>query len=183
MTFALRFAGRKIAILGPLSGLGLLVAIFGFLSDRLSKWWLLDVYDISRRVKVEITGFFDLVMAWNPGVSYGLFPAESLWGRLILVTFSLVVVGGLGAWLARVNRPLMALAIGLIIGGALGNIYDRIKFGAVADFFSFHVAGYYWYIFNVADIWIVLGVGLLLWDAIYPLKEEAVKPTVQSRSE
>src|SRR5207253_279307 len=112
--------------------------------------------------------FFDLVMAWNKGVSYGLFQAESPAGRLILIIFALGVVLGLGLWLAKVLHPISALALGLIIGGAVGNVFDRLVYSAVADFFSFHAFGFYWYIFNVADIWIVLGVGLIILESVYP---------------
>lgn len=153
---------------GPYSTLGALIAVLAFASDRLHKWWMLHVYGIELRGKVEITPFFDLVMAWNKGVSYGLFQAESLGGRVVLIGFALGVVIGLGLWLARVLHPLAALALGLIIGGALGNVYDRLAYGAVADFFSFHAFGFYWYIFNIADVWIVLGVALILLESIYP---------------
>lgn len=154
---------------GPLSPLGAAVAAAGFLTDRLSKWWLLDVYEIAGRGLVEVTPFFNLVLAWNTGVSYGLFSAETWAGRSILIGFAVLVTSALGLWLARVGRPLMAVSLGLVIGGAVGNIYDRIKFGAVADFFSFHIGDvFYWYIFNVADVWIVLGVALMLYDAFFP---------------
>ncbi len=155
-------------IWGPLSWLGVLVAILAFVSDRLHKWWMLDVYAIELRGKVEITSFFDLVMAWNKGVSYGLFQAESMGARAILIIFALGVVTGLGLWLARMLHPIGAIALGLIIGGAIGNVYDRFAYGAVADFFSFHAFGFYWYIFNIADVWIVLGVGLILLESLYP---------------
>ena len=153
---------------GPMSGLGALVAILAFAADRLHKWWMLAIYGIGARGRVEITSFFDLVMAWNKGVSYGLFQAESFSSRLILIVFALGVVTGLGLWLARVIHPLGAAALGLIIGGAIGNVYDRFAYGAVADFFSFHALGFYWYIFNIADVWIVLGVGLIILESVYP---------------
>ncbi|WP_339833333.1 signal peptidase II [uncultured Parvibaculum sp.] len=153
---------------GPLSLLGFAVAIAGFLVDRLHKWWMLDIYEIGLRGRVEVTPFFDLVMAWNKGVSYGLFQAETSLGVLILVSFALAVTFGLGLWLARAEHRAIAVAIGLIIGGAVGNVYDRIAYGAVADFFSFHAFGFYWYIFNIADIWIALGVMLILLDSVWP---------------
>ncbi|MDO8839109.1 MAG: signal peptidase II [Parvibaculum sp.] len=153
---------------GPLSLLGFAVAIAGFAIDRLHKWWMLDIYEIGLRGRVEVTPFFDLVMAWNKGVSYGLFQAETTLGVLILVSFALAVTFGLGLWLARAEHRAIALAIGLIIGGAVGNVVDRLVYGAVADFFSFHAFGFYWYIFNVADIWIVLGVMLILLDSVWP---------------
>lgn len=158
----------RAALWGPLSALGLAVAACGFAIDRLSKWWLLDVYDIDVRQLVEVTPFLNLVMAWNRGISYGLFPVETLTGQYFLAGFAALVAVGLAIWLSRIERPMLAVAVGLIIGGALGNAYDRVRFGAVADFFSFHAFGYYWYIFNVADIWIVAGVALMVYDAVFP---------------
>lgn len=153
---------------GRFSGLGALVAVAGFAADRLHKWWMLDIYDLPARGRVALAPFFDLVMAWNKGVSYGLFQAETTIGRIGLIVFALVVVLGLGLWLAKTETRLMAVAIGLIMGGALGNALDRYVHGAVADFFSFHAFGFYWYIFNVADIWIVIGVGLILFESVFP---------------
>jgi signal peptidase II len=153
---------------GPFSLLGFAVALAGFLADRLHKWWMLYVYDIAARGKVEVTSFFDLVMAWNRGVSYGLFAAESTTGVVILVGFALAVSFGLALWLARVDMKLTAVAIGLVLGGAIGNVYDRISYGAVADFFSFHAFGFYWYIFNIADVWIAVGVGLIILESVWP---------------
>ncbi|MGB5093797.1 MAG: signal peptidase II [Parvibaculum sp.] len=153
---------------GRHSWIGFLVAVLALAADRAHKAWMLDVYDIAARGRVEITPFFDLVMAWNKGVSYGLFQAESGLGRVMLIGFALAITLGLGLWLARITHPLIAVAIGLVIGGALGNVYDRFVHGAVADFFSFHAFGFYWYIFNVADIWIVTGVGLIVLESFFP---------------
>ena len=107
-------------------------------------------------------------MVWNPGVSYGLFEQDTAAGRWVLVAFNLVACAGLWFWLARQGRGWDAFAIGLVIGGALGNALDRAIYGAVADFFSLHAFGYYWYVFNVADVAIVLGVGMMLLDALRP---------------
>lgn len=153
---------------GPFSLLGFAVALAGFLVDRLHKWWMLHVYDITSRGKVEITPFFDLVMAWNRGVSYGLFAAETTTGVVILASFAIAVSFGLALWLARVDMKLTAVSIGLVLGGAIGNVYDRIAYGAVADFFSFHAFGFYWYIFNIADVWIAVGVGLIILESVWP---------------
>lgn len=153
---------------GPFSFLGFAVALAGFLADRLHKWWMLHVYDITSRGKVEVTPFFDLVMAWNRGVSYGLFAAETTTGVVILAGFAIAVSAGLALWLARVELKLTAVAIGLVLGGAIGNVYDRIAYGAVADFFSFHAFGFYWYIFNIADVWIAVGVGLIILESVWP---------------
>lgn len=153
---------------GPFSWLGAGIAVLAFCSDRLHKWWTLNVLDLPSIGSIHLTQNFDLVMAWNKGVSYGLFQAETTAGRIGLVVFALVIVIGLGLWLARVANGPIAIAIGLIIGGALGNVLDRLIYGAVADFFSFHAFGFYWYIFNVADVWIVVGVGLMLLESFFP---------------
>ncbi len=163
---AFSIAGRP--VWGRFSGLGMLVAIFGLASDRFHKWWMLHVFDMPARGRYQVTSFFDMVMAWNKGVSYGLFQAETTLGRVGLICFALAVVAGLGLWLAKTETRMTAVAIGLVIGGALGNVLDRFVYGAVADFFSFHALGFYWYIFNVADIWIVLGVALILLESVFP---------------
>lgn len=166
MTRPLSIVGTP--VWGPFSWLGAFVAILAFAGDRLHKWWTLNVLDLPQVGRIQLTQNFDIVMAWNKGVSYGLFQAETTAGRIGLVVFALAIVIGLGVWLARVaNRPI-AIAIGLIIGGALGNVLDRLVYGAVADFFSFHAFGFYWYIFNVADIWIAIGVGLILLESFFP---------------
>jgi signal peptidase II len=148
---------------GPASGLGLSVAALGFALDQGHKYWMLEVYRIAERGRVAMTPFFDLVMAWNKGVSYGLFAQHDTTGWLILIAVSLVAVTGLLVWMANTRGRLPAVALGLIVGGALGNLTDRIVHGAVADFFHFHYAGFSWYIFNVADVAIGAGVvGLML---------------------
>ena len=148
---------------GPASGLGLAAVIVAFAADQAHKYWMLEVYRIAERRVVEVTSFFNLVMAWNPGVSYGLFAQHSTMGRLVLIGISLAAVIGLFIWMAHCFTRLSGLSIGLIIGGALGNLTDRIMLGAVADFFQFHYAGFYWYVFNIADVAIVAGViGVLL---------------------
>jgi signal peptidase II len=148
---------------GPASGLGLVAALAAFAADQAHKYWMLEVYRIAERGRVEITSFFNLVMEWNPGVSYGLFAQHGVTGRFILIGISLAAVIGLFIWMANSFTRLAGLSFGLIIGGALGNLADRIMHGAVADFFHFHYAGYSWYVFNIADVAIVAGViGLLL---------------------
>ncbi len=115
--------------------------------------------------QIVVTPFFDFVMVWNRGVSYGLFQAGGLTGTLILIGFSLVAVAALSWWLRTADRRILAWGLGLIIGGALGNVIDRAIYGAVADFFRFHAFGYDWYVFNVADAAITVGVVALLVDA------------------
>jgi signal peptidase II len=148
---------------GPVSGIGLITALIVFALDQAHKYWMLEVYRIAERGRVVITPFLDLVMAWNKGVSYGLFAQHDTTGRLILIAVSCVAVAGLAWWMANCATRLAGLSLGLIIGGAFGNLTDRIVHGAVADFFHFHYAGFSWYIFNIADVAIVAGViGLIL---------------------
>lgn len=156
-------AQGKMRLWGPVSALGIATAAIVFALDQAHKYWMLEIYRIADRGRVQITSFFDLVMAWNKGVSYGLFAQHSTTGRIVLISLSLVAVGALVIWMANSLTRLAALSIGLIVGGALGNLTDRIVHGAVADFFHFHYAGFSWYIFNIADVAIVAGVvGLIL---------------------
>jgi signal peptidase II len=102
---------------------------------------------------------------WNRGVSYGLFQAGGPLGTIALTVFSFAAVGALSWWLKTAERRLLGLGLGLVIGGALGNVIDRLIYGAVADFFHFHALGRDWYVFNVADAAITVGVVFLLFDA------------------
>lgn len=115
---------------------------------------------------ISVLPFFNLVMVWNPGVSYGLFPASSPLGSAILALFSIIAVVALGWWLWVSDRLTLTVGLGLVIGGALGNLIDRLVHGKVADFFHFYGLGYDWYVFNVADAAITFGVIALLYDAL-----------------
>jgi signal peptidase II len=147
--------------------LGALVAIVSFGIDQANKLWLLFVYDIGEKAPVTLTSFFDLVLVWNRGISYGMLQQESQFGVWLLVLFALGVSAGLMLWLTQVASRLSAIAIGLIVGGALGNAVDRIAYGAVADFYSLHAFGYNWYVFNIADCAVVAGVIGLLYDSLF----------------
>lgn len=146
---------------------GLVLALVIAVADRLSKWAILYWVDLPARQKIVVTPFFDLTMVWNPGISYGLLPANSTLSIAVLVVFALGVVAALTIWLSRIEHRLLAVAVALVIGGAVGNAYDRVVYGAVADFMSLHAFGFYWYVFNVADVAIVVGVVLLIWDALF----------------
>ena len=147
--------------------LGLTAAAIVFAADQASKYWMLEVYGIEGRGPISLLPFLDVVMAWNRGVSYGLFQFPPL----ILLVFSLCVSLGLVVWMWRGKAVLTCLALGLIVGGALGNALDRWRFGAVADFFHFHTP--FWagplsnYVFNVADVGIVAGAMFLLYEAFF----------------
>jgi signal peptidase II len=162
---------------GPLSALGLGVAALTLLVDQAHKAWMLYVYDIGAKGVVTLAPFFDLVLVWNRGVSYGLFPQESSLGRWALILFAIAATLALAVWLARVVTPLPAVAIGLVIGGALGNAIDRILYGAVADFFSLHAFGYQWYVFNIADAAIVAGVVGLLYESLFGGHKKVSNPS------
>ncbi|MBL8589402.1 MAG: signal peptidase II [Methylobacteriaceae bacterium] len=146
--------------------LGVAVAAATFLLDQASKLWLIHVFEIGERQPVRLAPFFDVVMAWNPGISYSLFPASSAAGRLALLAVTLAATALLAVWLWRATTRLATLGLGLLVGGALGNALDRAIYGAVADFFHFHVGNFSWYVFNLADVAIVAGVGLLLYDGL-----------------
>ena len=148
--------------------LGLGVAAVVVVLDQLVKLSLIDFLAGQPRA-VAVGPFLDLVMVWNRGVSFGLFNSAAAGEvqRWLLVALSLGIVAALGVWLGRVGDRLLALSIGLIVGGALGNVIDRLRFGAVADFFYFHLGAYYWPAFNLADSAIVVGVAVLLYDSLF----------------
>jgi signal peptidase II len=162
---------------GPLSPLGLGIAVLVLLADQAHKAWMLYVYNIGARGMVRLAPFFDLVLVWNQGVSYGLLEQRSALGRWALILFAFAAAAGLVVWLARTSSRLAAAGIGLIIGGALGNAIDRVVYGAVADFFSLHAFGYQWYIFNIADSAIVAGVVGLLYESLFGGHKKVSNPS------
>lgn len=145
--------------------IGAVTAVLSLALDQVHKWWMLHVFDIAGRKLVTVTPFLDLVIVWNTGISYGLFPQETGMGRLTILAVALAIVIVMVIWLFRTADRLVAVAIGLVVGGALGNAVDRHLYGAVADFFRLHAFGYQWYVFNLADVAIVAGVALLLYDS------------------
>jgi signal peptidase II len=148
---------------------GIIAAIVVLALDQASKLWLLNVFDIARRGAVKLTPFFDLVLAWNVGISFGWFQNESPVAQIGLMVIKVVAVIVLGVWMAWSRTLIATVALGLIIGGALGNAIDRLAYGAVVDFALFHVQfgekTYNWYVFNLADAAIVAGVAALLYDS------------------
>jgi signal peptidase II len=162
-------------IWGPFSSLGLGLALAAAIADQLHKAWMIGVLEENPARKIVLAPFFDLVLMWNRGISYGLLKQDSSAGRLTLIAFALAAVLALTFWLARLQTRLSAIGAGLIIGGAVGNVTDRLHYGAVADFFSFHVAGFQWYIFNLADVAIVAGVAGLLYDSFVSSHKSAGK--------
>jgi signal peptidase II len=143
--------------------LGIIAAILGILIDQAHKAWMLGPFDIEAKGRVALTPFLDLVMVWNRGISYGLLTQDGNLGRWVLVALGIAGAILFGWWLWGTRGWLAALSLGLVIGGALSNVVDRLLYGAVADFFLLHVGGFEWYVFNLADVWIVAGaIGLVL---------------------
>ncbi|CAM5471673.1 Lipoprotein signal peptidase OS=Afipia felis OX=1035 GN=lspA PE=3 SV=1 [Afipia felis] len=157
--------------MSPLLRSGLIVAIVTLIADQASKLWLLHVFDIGRRGMVRVTPFFDLVLAWNTGISYGWLQDMGATGQTLLMAGKALAIVLLTVWMTRVRTRLAAIGLGLIIGGAIGNAIDRIAYGAVVDFALFHaeIAGktYSWYVFNLADAAIVAGVAALLYESLF----------------
>ena len=148
---------------------GILATVATLVADQASKLWLLNGFDLARRGVVKVAPFFDLVLAWNIGISFGWLQNDSQAAQLALMAVKIVAVIALAIWLARSQTRLATVALGLIIGGAIGNGIDRLAYGAVVDFALFHIeiAGntYNWYVFNLADVAIVAGVAALLYDS------------------
>ncbi|WP_027575816.1 signal peptidase II [Bradyrhizobium sp. WSM1743] len=148
---------------------GILSAVVTLVADQASKLWLLNVFDLAHRGAVRVTPFFDLVLAWNIGISFGWLQNDSQAAQLALMAVKGIAVVALAIWMARSQTVLATIALGLIIGGAIGNGIDRLAYGAVVDFALLHIeiAGntYNWYVFNLADVAIVAGVAALLYDS------------------
>jgi|SRR3974390_1746964 len=156
---------------------GLASAAIALALDQGSKLFLLYALrflEMGPGDAVPILPFLNLVMVWNPGVSYGLFPAHGPFGTAVLAIFSIAAVGALGWWLWVAERRVLAIGLGLVIGGAIGNLIDRLIYGKVADFFHFYLGGYDWYVFNVADCAITVGLLALLYDALIRPESDVV---------
>lgn len=143
--------------------LGLAVALVVLILDQVSKLWLLYGYGLPSRYPVSLTSWFDLTVVWNYGISYGMLQQTTDFGRWALTAFQVVAALGLGIWMWRTAGKMAALGLGLIIGGAIGNAIDRMAYGAVFDFAHIHFGSFSWYVFNLADAAIVLGVPCLLY--------------------
>jgi lipoprotein signal peptidase len=161
-------------------GTGLVLAAAILVIDQVSKWFMLRVLDLPEVRHIPLVSLgpfgFDLTMVWNRGVTFGLLQGEEPWHAWVLAVLAAVIVGFLLRWMAKAGSRRVTLALGAVIGGAVGNMIDRFRFGAVADFFDAHAFGWHWYVFNVADAAIVLGVVVLAWDALFPPKPRGNQP-------
>ena len=161
--------------------LGLPVAAILLVIDQLSKWWMLEGLELERVRNIPLlsAGPFglDLTMVWNRGVTFGLLSGSGDWHHIVLAIAAAAVAAFLLRWMAKAETTLVAVALGAVIGGAVGNVIDRLRFGAVVDFIDAHAWDWHWYIFNIADAGIVCGVAVLVADALFRretnAKEEA----------
>jgi len=148
-------------------GLGLAVLVIVF--DQISKWWIITSVMNPPRV-IEVLPFFNLVLAFNQGVSFGLFDTGAGTGQWLLAGIAIAISIGLGVWLARAAHVTVVVALGLIIGGAMGNVVDRFAVGAVVDFLDFHAFDHHWPAFNVADTGITIGAAILILESFFNRK-------------
>ena len=156
--------------------LGLWTALASLLADQASKYWVSRIYDLAGRGgDVAVTSFFNLRYAINTGISYGLLNQGGALGQWLLSGFAILVSLALIVWLSRQTSGLKAISIGLIVGGALSNAIDRPIYGGVLDFIQLHAFDFYWYIFNLADAWIVAGVAGLLYESVFENRKKAAK--------
>lgn len=156
--------GTRRARLAALVVVALTLAI-----DQASKYWVLNHTALPDGERISILPVFDFVLTWNMGISYGLFQQDGDLGRWVLIGLTIAATAMLAVWLWRSRDRLIAiLALALIIGGAIGNLIDRIVFGGVVDFLYLHYGSFSWYVFNLADCAIVAGVGALLYDSLRP---------------
>jgi signal peptidase II len=152
--------------------LALAVIVAILVADQLSKLWILGRFSAVGQ-SMRVTGFFDIVLVANHGVSFGLFNNGAAVNAVIFSLLAAAIVAALVVWLFRAGGILLPAAIGLVIGGAIGNVADRLRLGAVVDFLDFHLGAWHWPAFNVADAAICVGVGLMLIDGLLGGREAA----------
>ncbi|MUG78065.1 signal peptidase II [Commensalibacter melissae] len=150
-------------------GLGMLFLIF--LLDQISKYCILNIVNLPQKGSIPVIPFFNFTMVWNRAITFGMLGQFGSWGSVIFSVSAFVIAASLFIWMIRARKIWVIMSLGAIVGGALGNILDRLRFGAVVDFIHFHVAGWSWYVFNVADSAIVCGVIILLMDAFFGWEE------------
>ena len=154
---------------------GVVSALLVLGADQASKWFILEVLQLPTVRQITLLPVLDLTMVWNQGVTFGLLSGVGEWGYLVLAGIAVAVVVALWIWLQRAENAVVAIAIGAIGGGAVGNVLDRLRFGAVVDFIHAHAdfgfGDMSWYVFNVADAAIVCGVVALVIESQWPRKK------------
>ncbi len=153
--------------------LGLATALVVLVADQASKWWILEVVRLAEGDHIALLSVLNLTLVHNYGVTFGLLAGFGQWSYLLLAAVALAVVVVLGIWLRRAESPLVATALGAIVGGALSNVVDRFRFGFVVDFIHAHIGAWSWYVFNLADAAIVCGVAALVLDSLLPRARRA----------
>lgn len=148
------------------TALGVATGVVVLAADQASKWWILHGLDLPGLRQTVLLPVLNLTMVWNRGVTFGLLTGSGAWNAPILAAVALAVVVALGVWLRRAETRVAAMALGAVAGGALGNIVDRLRFGAVVDFIDAHIGAWHWYVFNVADAAIVCGVAVLVIESM-----------------
>jgi signal peptidase II len=153
--------------------LGTLAALIGVLSDQAVKLWFLNVFDLARNGPIHVASFAEFRLAMNRGISYGLLKQDGALGVWGLFALAVLAAVALFIWMWRMRGLFPALALGLVIGGALGNAIDRAAYGAVVDYVHLFLPdrSFSWYIFNLADVWIVAGVIGLMYDSLIGPKD------------
>ncbi len=144
------------------AGLGLLMLMLTLSADQLSKYWILYGLDLPARGSVKVLPFLNFTMVWNHAVTFGMFGGLGGAGRIVFSAIALAVACCLLVWIFRTPSKLTAACVGAITGGAIGNVMDRVRYGAVVDFLHAYAFGWSWYVFNVADSAIVCAVCMLL---------------------
>jgi lipoprotein signal peptidase len=152
--------------------LGLLAALLVLAADQASKAWIVYGLDLPALGRVDLIPTLSLTMVWNRGVTFGLLTDGGTASHLVLAAIALAVTAALFVWLRRADAYLTAGALGAIGGGAIGNVADRLRFGAVVDFIHFHVGLWSWYVFNLADAAIVCGVAVLVLDGLLTRRQD-----------
>jgi signal peptidase II len=153
--------------------LGLAIAALVAIIDQLGKLWVISAFAAAapgERLR-PLTPFLNLALTMNRGMSFGLFNTDAALNAVVFTLVAAVIVAALLVWLHRTHDPLLAVAIGMVVGGAVGNVADRLVHGAVIDFLDFHLGAWHWFVFNLADAAISVGVGLMVIDGLRGRRE------------
>ncbi|SDQ78796.1 signal peptidase II [Pseudovibrio sp. Tun.PSC04-5.I4] len=167
---------KKLKFWGSYSSLVLLLAVVGLVIDQAAKLWSVGYFSGGGAPPIPLGQFLDLVLVWNKGVSYGLFQQTTELGRWGLAGFTILASIFIWFWSTRSTNRLEAFCLGLVLSGALSNGWDRLYYGQVVDYIYFHVGEFSWYVFNLADVWIVLGAAGLLLDTLFIGKNREERP-------
>lgn len=146
-------------------GIGMLCIVL--LIDQISKYYVLNIIDLPQKGSIAVIPFFNFTMVWNKAITFGMLGQLGTWGPVVFSILALIIAASLFIWMIKARKIWITMSLGAIVGGALGNIIDRLRFGAVVDFIHFHIASWSWYVFNIADSAIVCGVTILLMDAFF----------------